>query len=84
MEKPKVILDEIKGLVDLSVSEILGSSPILKVIVVCLNVKEFQETFQELSPIFQRSNNCKHFVIPDFLVTFSRIHSLGSEDNRVP
>lgn len=84
IRKLKVILNKIESPTGLPASEVLDDLTILKVIVVCPNIEGFQKTFEELSLVFQSFNDGKYFMVPDFIVGFSRIHSLRLECNQVP
>ena len=79
MKQSEVIFSKIEGSVSLFVSEVLDGSPILKVVVVCPNIKGLWKTFQELSLIFQCCDNCEHFAISNLIVMFDRTHGLESK-----
>ena len=64
--------------------QLLGRTEVLKVLVVCPNLKLAWGTFKVLLPLFQCMDDCQHLLVMDFIVPLDRAEAFGEEGDWMP
>ena len=75
----KVKPTKVKGPAGLSTSEVLCGAPVLKVAMIRDDVEWLQKTFQVMMPVLESSDDGKHFLVINFVVSLRFNHGLGAE-----
>lgn len=68
----------------LAASEVLGSVPILQIMVVRDDVKWLREALEVVLPVFEGTNDCQHFLVIDLIVLLSISYGLRLKGNWMP
>ena len=63
--------------------ELLRRREVLEVLVVCPDLHLMFRTFQEVSPLLERTDNGEHFLVVDHVVAFNRRERFGEERDGV-
>ena len=64
--------------------QLLGRTEVLKVLVVCPNLKLAWGTFKVVPPLFQCVDDCQHFLVMDFIVLLDGAEAFGEEGDWMP
>ena len=64
--------------------QLLKRTEVLKVLVVCPNLKLAWGTFKVVPPLFKRADDCQHFLVMDFVVPLDGAEAFGEEGNWMP
>ena len=64
--------------------QLLGCTEVLKVLVVHPNLKLAWGTFKVVPPLFQRTDDCQHLLVVDFVVPLDRAEAFGEEGDWMP
>ena len=79
MVEHEVELGKVQRPPSLSPVQLLGRTEVLKVLVVRPNLKLAWGAFKVVPPLFQRTDDCQHLLVMDFVVPLNRAEALGEE-----
>ena len=64
--------------------QFLRHMEVLKILVVCPNLKLAWGTFEVVLPLFQHADDCQHFLVVDFVVPLDGAEAFGEEGDWMP
>ena len=64
--------------------QLLGRTEVLKVLVVCPNLKPAWGAFKVVPQLLQCADDCQHLLVMDFVVLFDGAEAFGEEGDWMP
>ena len=84
MVECEVKLGKVQRPLSLLPVQLLGHTEVLKVLVVRPNLKLAWGAFKVVPPLLQRTDDCQHLLVVDFVVPLNRAEALGEEGDWMP